>query len=63
MFLSLPFVAGMVLMKEYAGLWTALNATVKADHQEIRMTLNYKIEIPVTGNQFPAGCTIKPGRV
>lgn len=58
MFLSLPFLAGMVLMKEYAGLWTALNVTVKSDHQGIRMTLKYKTEIPITGNHFPAGCTI-----
>lgn len=43
MFLSLSFIAGMVLMKEYAGLWTVLNATVKSGHQEIRMTLKYKI--------------------
>jgi hypothetical protein len=37
------FVAGMVLMKGFDGLWTALNATVKSGHQGIRMTLESKL--------------------
>jgi hypothetical protein len=50
MFLFLPFIAGMVLMKGYTGLWTALNATVMSGHQGIRMILKYKIDFPVVGS-------------
>lgn len=40
--LCVLFIAGMVLMKEYGGLLTALNATAKSGHQGIRMMLKSK---------------------
>jgi hypothetical protein len=43
--LCVSFVAAMVLMRGYDGLWIASNVTEKSGHRGIRMTLKSKIII------------------